>query len=62
MGKDGEKETMYSFYVSEKKGEPKDINGMSEERRKAVYDGLGRQFVEKGLSGQALCPQSAEKG
>lgn len=62
MGKDREKETMYSFYVSEGKGEPQDISGMSERRRKAVYDELGRQFVERGLSGRALCPQDETKG
>lgn len=54
--KDREKETMYSFYVSEREGEPQDISGMSEKRRKAVYDGLGRQFVERGLSGRVLRP------
>lgn len=56
VGKDREKESGYSFYVAEKKGEPQDISGMSEKRRKAVYDGLGRQLVERGLSGRVTRP------
>lgn len=48
------KEMTFSFYVSVDGQPPEDMSKMTEEKRREIFDKLGRKYIEKGLRGEVV--------